>query len=244
MRNFGIASFSVNSSAHQLTIAIVVASILFGLLGPIGVYYLAFNPLLVLYEYRVWQPVTSLLIAPSPTEVIFGGLIVYSIGGNLEMWLGRRKFWALTLGIPLSANVLTLLAALIFPSLFIAAIYTGVSSILTTVWIVFGLRAWFRREQLNFWGVPITGKTFAVIGLGFVVLQGVFNGFLRVFPELLSAMLCYGYMYRGGSFNPFRPIEIGYYNWKLRRLKAKRGGLRIVPPKKSKNDREDDYSIN
>jgi len=241
-RQFGLPTFSFHHSAHQVAVAVVVVSVLFGLFGQMGGAFLLLSPAAVLDGFQAWRPFTYVLVATNPMEVIFGALIIYSIGGTLEAWLGRGGFLAVALGIPFASGVLTLLAALMLPSMFMLTIYAGASCIITTVWIVFGLNAHLRRQTLNFWGVPLSGKNFALIGLGFVLLQGVFSSFLTVIPELFGAALSYAYVLKPGVFEPFRRVELAYYNWKLKRLKAKRG-LRVVKSSSSRKDDEGNSQI-
>lgn len=222
------------SRAHQLAILTIVASVAHGLLMQAGSPWLVFIPLRTLGSLELWRPLTSLFVATDPLQVIFGALIIYSIGGALEQRWGRKRFISVALGVPFIAEFIILVASLILPSIFVGAAYAGSFQVITTLWITFGLSAHFSREMLQFWGTPITGKTFALIGLGFVVLAGVFNGFSPVLPELLTAALCYLYMYRGRSFSFFRNIEVRYYEWKLRRLRHK-SGFRVI-----KGSRDDD----
>jgi hypothetical protein len=76
---------------------------------------------------------------------------------------------------------------------------------------------------------------FAFLGLGFVLLTGVFGGFILVLPEILSAALTYGYILRRDPFDLRRRTELLYYNWKLRRLKARKG-FRVVRGSKDDDD--------
>jgi membrane associated rhomboid family serine protease len=232
---------SFHHAAHQLAVAVIAVSVVQGLLIQAGYTSLLFIPLRVLWGLEVWRPFTSLLVGGNPLEIIFGALIIYSIGGTLEGWWGRKRFLLVSLGIPLAGQLVTLVATLLAPGLFTLTAYASASSILTAIWITFGLNAWFSRTPLSFWGTPITGKTFALIGLGFVVLGGVFNGFLVVLPELVTAGLCYAYMYQRGSFDIVRRIELWYYNWKLRRLKARRG-LHIVKSSRPADVDDEDQS--
>jgi len=223
----GFTPLSFRNYAHTLTIAMIAWSVIFGLLQPYSLYYFPFIPNLALYQLQLWRPLTALLIAPAPMMIIFGGLILYSIGSSLEYWLGRKRFLYVVLGIPLLAMGVTLLAALLMPSVVGQRPYCGASSIITVVWISYGLLSWSHGQTLHFWGIPLNGKTFALIGFGFVVLQGVFDGFASVFPELIASLLTYTYFDRKWSFNIFQKIDLLYCKWKLQRLKNKRG-LKVV----------------
>ena len=241
-------TLSFHSKAHQIAIAIICASIIQGILGHSGALWLLFAPHRVLFGLEVWRPFTSLFVAISPAEIIFGAMIIYSIGGMLEGRWRPKRFLGVTLGLPLVAQVIVLVLALIVPSAFVNAYYPGARQIVTTLWIVFGLSAHFARERLNFWGTPVTGKTFALIGLGFVVLSAVFSGVMPVLPELITALLCYAYMYRKNALYWKNQLELKYYDWRLKKLKG-RSNLRVIPGSRqtkrsnggaSRDDNEDD----
>lgn len=232
-------SLSFHSKAHQIAITMIVVSVLQGLLGHAGAPWLLFAPTRTLFSLEVWRPFTSLFVAISPPEIIFGTLIIYSIGGMLERRWSTKRFLAVTLGIPLIAHVLVLVMALCTPSTFAGAFYPGARQVVTTLWIIFGLTAHFSHERLNFWGTPITGKTFALIGLGFVVLSAVFSGVLLVLPELITALLCYLYMYRNRALRFKHQLALRYYDWKLKKLKS-RSNLRVIKGARDEDDDDDD----
>jgi membrane associated rhomboid family serine protease len=234
-----LSSLSFHNSAHQLAIALIAASIVHGLLGTT---LLLLIPGATLNNFEVWRPFTALLIALNPLEILFGALIIYSIGGALEQGWGKRRFLTVALGIPFLSEVATLLTYALLP-LNGLAVYHGASLIISTIWIAYGLRAAFARQLLNFWGTPLRGETFALIGLGFVVLNGIFAGVTVVLPDLFAAAFTYVYMYRRDSLNVSelrRRIELAYYNWKLKRLK-KKTGFRVVKGSKDESDTDTRY---
>lgn len=205
----------------------IVVSVFQGLLGHSGALWLLFSPTKTLFELELWRPFTTLLVAVSPPEIIFGTLIIYSIGGMLERRWSTERFLGVVLGIPIIAQGLVLLLTLISPSTFAGTLYPGARQVISTLWITFGLVAHFSHERLNFWGTPITGKTFALIGLGFIVLSAVFSGVLPVIPELITAALCYIYMYRNRAIRWKNQLTLRYYDWKLQKLKS-RSNLRVI----------------
>jgi membrane associated rhomboid family serine protease len=231
---------SFHSKAHQIAIAMIVVSVFQGLLGHSGALWLLFSPVKTLFGLELWRPFTSLLVAVSPPEIIFGTLIIYSIGGMLERRWSTKRFLAVVLGIPLIADVLVLIMTLVSPSTFANALYPGARQVISTLWIIYGLAAHFSHERLNFWGTPITGKTFALIGLGFVVLSAVFSGVLPVLPELLTAALCYLYMYRHRALRWKNQLALRYYDWKLQKLKG-RSNLRVIKGTRDTRATHDDY---
>lgn len=235
MRNQAfLPNLSFHTSAHQIAIAMIAVSILHGLLGTAS---LLLIPYLTIHNLELWRPFTALLVAINPVEIIFGALIIYSIGGALEQSWGKRRFLTVALGIPFLGELAAIATCVIFPISSQVA-YHGASIIISTIWIAYGLRAAFSGQLLNFWGSPLRGETFALIGLGFVVLNAVFAGIIVVLPDLFAAAFTYLYMYRRGGVNLSelrRRVELAYYNWKLKRLK-KKSGLRVV---KGSRDDED-----
>jgi membrane associated rhomboid family serine protease len=234
-----LSSLSFHNSAHQLAIALIAISVVHGLLGTAG---LLLIPAATLNNLELWRPFTALLVALNPVEIIFGALIIYSIGGALEQSWGKRRFLKVALGIPFLAELATLTTYALLPLNGLVA-YHGASMIISTIWIAYGLRAAFTRQLLNFWGSPLRGETFALIGLGFVVLNAIFAGITVVLPDLFAAAFTYIYMYRRGSLNLSelrRKIELAYYNWKLKRLK-KKTGFRVVKGSKDDSDSNTRY---
>jgi len=233
------SSFSAfRNSAHILAITTVVASVINGLMAQSGAELFSFCPDLILHGFQIWRPFTALVVALNPLEVIFGALIIYSIGGMLESRWGRATFLKLALGIPFAAQCIVLLIALVAPGLLAGRVYSGTSSVMTTLWVLFGLLSWFSGQMLNFWGTPVNGKTFALIGAGFVFLGAAFSGLGLVLPELIAVGLSYGYMYRPRSPRLMQRIELAYYTWKLERLK-KKTRLRVVKGMRNDSDEND-----
>jgi membrane associated rhomboid family serine protease len=235
MNRFFIPSLSFHNSAHQLAIAMIAASVINAIFGSMA---LLFLPHQTISGLELWRPFTALLIAVTPMEIIFGALIIYTIGGGLESSWGRNRFFFVALAIPFIAELITLLFFLALPSA-PEMPYHGASMILSTIWIAYGLRAAFSRQLLNFWGAPIKGETFALIGLGFVVLSALFSSYLVVLPDLIAAGLTYLYMYKRSVLNfaeVRRRVELAYYNRKLKRLKNK-AGLHIVKRDEESKDR-------
>lgn len=205
-----------------------VASVICAMLGVYGYRFLLFTPAIMIDELYIWQPATALFIARNPMEVIFGFIIIYSCGTNLVYFMGEKRFLQMALGIPFASMILTLLLSFVIGSLQLIP-YGGAGVMLTTIWIAYGLAAWMNGSMLNFWGIPMTGLNFAYTGVGFVLLNAVFSSFLLVVPELIAAGLTFYYFQRKEPEGEtlLQKIELRYYNWKLQRLKAKRG-FRVV----------------
>lgn len=235
MMNSFFTSPSFRLRAHQIALVMVGTSVLQGIMLQSGYAALLFYPYNTLFGFELWRPFTSLFVATSPLEVIFGAIIIYSIGGTLEYRMGSKRFLYIALGIPLVASVLTLVCAFLSPRMFFGIAYGGAREVITTLWITYGLVAHFSHERLNFWGSPLSGKGFALIGVAFVALNAVFASPIIVLPELFCIMLCYAYMYRHRTSNAKNKLQLKYYSWKLKRLKG-RSGLRVIKGTRDDND--------
>ncbi len=181
------------TAAAKLAIALVAGSVIFALSG-IGE--LLLTPAAVVTKAMVWQPLSYALIETSPIGVIFGALIIWMIGGPLEMSWGARRMLAFSLGTTVLSGVLTTLIALPWPGVWERS-FAGGTVLTTVLWVAYGLA--HSRAQMNFWGLPITGNGLALIGIGFVALQAVFaRSLVPVMPEVFGILLTFVYV-RAGS---------------------------------------------
>jgi hypothetical protein len=217
--------------AARLALGLVVGSVLCVLtLRGLGAE-LLLTPGLTFRGLRVWQPFTYGFIELSPLGIVFGALILYSIGGGLEMSWGSRRLLRFVWGGTALAGLLTALLGLFLP---LGNTYTGGWVMVTLVWVAYGLS--IGRGQTNFWGLPVSGNAFAGIGAGFVVLNALFSSFVSQLPELLALGIAFGYV-RGGS--P-RHLWLRLQHWRLQRqLRGRSRRLRVVS-----HERPDDRYLN
>jgi membrane associated rhomboid family serine protease len=225
---FGGGGTALDTMAAKLAVAVVALSVVFllaqGSLGEL----LLLTPEYTLSRLLLWQPVTYAFIAPNPIGIIFSGLIIWSMGGGLEMTLGPRRLLLLSVGLTALAGVLTLALAFVTPVL---PAYAGATVMTSVVWVAYGL--YIGRGQTNFWGIPLTGNAFAAIGVGFVLLYAVANGWRSHLPELIALGLTYAYV-RGGS--P-RTLWLRFNHKRLqRRLTGRPKHLRVVNRNKADRD--------
>ncbi|RKH12284.1 rhomboid family intramembrane serine protease [Corallococcus praedator] len=217
---FGGGFVGLESMAAKLAVALVAFSALFlATRGGQGVL-LLLNPTDVL-RGRVWELFTYAFIAPDPLGIIFGGIIIWSIGGFLESTWGSRRLLMASVGITVFAGLLTVLLALVMP---MASAYAGGSVMTTVLWVAYGLV--IGRGQANFWGIPLTGNWFAAIGAGFTVLRLLTApSWQFLAPELFSLVLVFAYV-RGAS--PKR-LMLHLQHWRLQRqLRDRSKHLRVV----------------
>ena len=124
-----------------------------------------------LLRVELWQPFTYGFVEHDPMGIIFGAIILYSIGGGLERSLGLASGccgWRV--GGTVLAGFLTVAARpCCCPCRQCYA--GGYGDGAPSLWVAYGLS--IGRGQTNFWGIPVTGNVLAGIGAGFVILNGL-----------------------------------------------------------------------
>ena len=216
---FGLAG--VESMAAKLTIALVVGSVLALVLKERADLILLL-PQQVIGGLRLWQPFTFGFVAVGPLGIIFGAIILYTMGGNLESMWGPRRLLGFVWGGTVIAGVLT--TVLMGVVLHTGAVYAGGGTMMTLVWVAYGLS--IGRGQSNFWGIPVTGNVMAAIGAGFVVLNALTAGWASQVPEFFAIGLAFAYV-RGGS--P-RSLWLRLRQWQLQRqMRGRASHLRVMP---------------
>ena len=213
----------LRGAAAWLAVALIGGSIVFALTreGVGGL--LLLTPGLVLRGW-VWQPFTYAFVENSPMGVIFGALILWQLGGALEKSWGTRRMTLFAVGTTVVAGVGTVLLALVVPALrgipFAGGFVMG-----SALWVAYGLG--FGRQQTNFWGLPVSGNVFALIGVGFVFLNGAFTSFLLVVPDAVALLLTWMYVRLGGPSDWLLRVQ----GWRLQRqLRSRSKHLSIVSP--------------
>ncbi|MBI3184533.1 MAG: rhomboid family intramembrane serine protease [Myxococcales bacterium] len=212
----------VRTMAAKLAIALLACSVVGVLIErAVGLPLLRLVPTAVL-KLAVWQPITYIPLEYSPLGIIFGALILWMMGGALEMtWGSGRLFW-FAVGTTFAAGLLTVALSLLVSS--IAGFpYGGGTVMASIVWVAYGLS--FGRRMTNFWGLPVSGNVLALIGVGFVALTAVFSGWQLVVPEVFALLLTFLYVRVGSP----RVFWLRLQSWRLQRqLKARSRHLRVI----------------
>ena len=217
---FGLAG--VESMAAKLAIGLVAGSVITLLLKDSIGGLLLLSPSDVVSRLWLWQPLSYVFVQLNPLGIIFGAMILYSIGGGLEQtWGSRRLLWVAVGGTALAGVLTVVMMGLFFrvPGLR----YMGGGVMTTLVWVAYGLS--IGRGQSNFWGIPLSGNALAGIGAGFVVLSGLTAGWLSQIPELFALVIAFVYV-RGGS--P-RTLMLRLQHWRLQRqLRGRSRHLKVM----------------
>lgn len=204
---------SIRSIAGALAITMVVTSVLVAVVRPLGAL-LYLMPDAVLGGF-VWQLLTYAFVENSPMGVIFGAIILWNLGGTVELNWGRRRFLWFSFGVATLAAIATVLLSLVVPSLVNRA-YPGGMVLTGALWVAFGLQ--IGQGQTSFWGLQVTGNVLALIGAGFVFLNAAFSGIALVIPEAFALLFTFLYM-RGAQPSL---LWLRYRSWLLNRELKKR----------------------
>lgn len=212
--------FRVNTMAARLSIAVIVGSALWFLIQSD---FFVLVPGFVFSNGAIWEPFTYAFIASDPLSVIFGALVIWSIGSALEVTWGPKRLLYVVYGNTALAGIITTLIALVDPTMRSHAFF-GAWVMGTIVWVAYGLS--YGRGQTNFWGIPISGNVLALIGIGFVVLRGFYARDWRpIAPEVIGIALIIGYLKMGSP----RMWLLRFQSWRLQRqLRARSTHLRLI----------------
>ena len=182
---------------------------------------------------RLWQLLTYGFIALDPLSVIFGAIVMVSIGGALESAWGQRRLLSFALGVTALSGAVT---CLLFAPLDERVMFPGAWVMGSAMWVAFGL--YVGRGQTNFWGMPVTGNMLAVIGAGFVVLNALMTSVLQMVPQLVAIVLTLAYM-RGAD--P-RLLWLRVQSWRLQRqMKTRSRHLKVISPERNTPRDSDRY---
>jgi membrane associated rhomboid family serine protease len=198
--------------------------------------FLVLVPGLVLERAAVWELVTYAFVARDPLEVIFGALVVWSIGSALEGSWGPKRLLSVVLGCSVIAGVLTVLTAIPVASIRGFPFY-GAWVMGTIIWVGYGLS--YGRGQTNFWGIAVSGNVFALIGVGFVVLNILWIHDLRpMLPQVFGILLVAAYLKLGSP----RLWVLRFQSWKFQRqFRARSKHLRVITKDRNTSRDSDRY---
>lgn len=231
-RGIGPEWFRVRSLSAKLAIALIAGSVV-TFLAP-GL--LVLIPDLVLGRGTIWQLISYSFVAGDPLGVIFGALVVWSIGSALEATWGPRRLLSVVLGCSVLAAVLTVLTAIPVASIRLFPFY-GAWVMGSVIWVGYGLS--FGRAQTNFWGIPVSGNLLALIGVGFVLLQALYIHDVRpLLPELYGIALVAAYLKLGSP----RAWLLRFQSWRFQRqFRIRSKHLRVITKDRNTSRDSDRY---
>ena len=224
------------SSAAKLAVLFVVASIVFYLTDTWTAAWIPLIPLQVTSSFMVWQLVTyTVIFHRDPMSFIFGTLILVSIGGALESHWGAKRLWLFAFGIGIASAIITVALSLVIPGLGDRP-FVGASAIVGSMWVAYGLL--IGRGRANFWGLPVTGNTLALIGVGFVLLSGLLGRtWAPLVPDLVALVLTFLHVRLGFPQDTLQRFG----SWRLQRdLQRRSSHLRVITGDQRNTPRDSD----
>ena len=148
-------------------LALTAAGYLAGLLAPSRMYLLTVFPEKVWPALELWRLVTYPLAVIGIFNALFGLLILWMFGWELESVFGSRRFGLFVLSSVVASAVLGCAVALLFPAAGSVA-GAGLSGLLTAMIVVWALLG--PSLPANLFGIlPMTRKGFALLALVLVV---------------------------------------------------------------------------
>jgi membrane associated rhomboid family serine protease len=144
-----------------------------------------------IWSGEVWRLVSWAFVQNDPFTLIFVGLMLWWLGGQLAFAWGERTFLLRTLVITAGASAVVALVALVFPEA--RAPHLGAWPTMNALLVAWAMR--YPDAQVNIWGVlPVTGRTLAIGVVAGTVLYAVFGG-LAGFGAFLPHFAAMGIAY-------------------------------------------------
>lgn len=221
---------SPRSTGGQMALILVASSLVAGV-SRLALEQLALQPAAVIEQLKLWQLVTPTFLVPlSPLSLIFGIIIVLQTGSWLEDQWGRTKLWVFVVGVNVLANLGTVLVGFVSPSVS-AMIFFGGYTTIGAMWIAQGLIV--GPGRLNWFGFPVSGYAFAVIGAAFTLLSAVTGAWFAVVPQLLGIGITVAWVQ---GYTPSQ-LWLRFRSRQLERdLRKRASHLSIIDGKKSDRD--------
>jgi membrane associated rhomboid family serine protease len=177
---------SPRSTGGQMALLLVVSSVLVAAARVVGEQ-LLLQPADVIQQFKLWQLVTpTFIVPPSPLSLIFGVIILLQSGTWFDERWGRQRTWIFVVGVNVIANALTVAVGFLSTNVFLMAFAGGYTTI-EALWVAQGLL--IGPGRISWFGFPITGYAFAVIGAAFTLLAGITGSWAAVVPQLLGLVV-------------------------------------------------------
>jgi membrane associated rhomboid family serine protease len=212
------------SSSAKMAVLFVIFSVAYYVTERWTGDWIPLQPVRVTGELMLWQLVTyAALFSRNPMSFIFGVLIIVSIGGALERHWGAKRVWVFSFAIAVVSALITVALSLVVPAIAVTA-FAGADLIVGVMWVAYGLL--MGRAQTNFWGLPVTGNTLALIGASFVLLSGLLaRTWVPLIPEVIALALTFVHVRLGF---PQEALQ-RFGSWRLQRdLNRRSSHLRVI----------------
>ena len=167
IRFAGPPGWRVLPPVTRATLALSVTAYLLGLFAPSTSGLLAADASAIVSRLELWRLLSYPLVLPGIWNLLFGLLLFWALGSELEPSWGSRRYGLFLAAATLAAALLGVAASLLLPARFDLPGY-GISGLLTATiaaWALVG-----PRLPVSFFGVlPMTRAGFALLSLVVVV---------------------------------------------------------------------------
>ncbi len=248
---FGGGGFSGGGRVTTpLVIGIAIVSILLSIgantyAGQEVLVHLRFSPARVIHG-ELWQVVTYAFVHPLQTVgilgFIFGLLLLWSIGGQVEAVLGPRRYLGFYVSAAALGALVTIPLALLLEQSGTShdGVWVGVGAI-----IVLFAREFADRQILLMFVLPVKGKWLIAASFGFVGLAAIVAGPVTVMPEFFA--MVFALAWAEGVLASPRKLWLRFRAWQIEReLKRRSSHLSVIrggeddadlpPPPRKKDD--------
>ncbi|MCA2979014.1 MAG: hypothetical protein INH37_12060, partial [Myxococcaceae bacterium] len=214
----------------QMALLLVVSS-LAAAISRAAAEQLYLQPADVIQQLKLWQLVTpTFIVPPSPLSLVFGVLILLQSGTWFELKWGRRHTWLFVVGVNVLANALTVATGFVSTSVF-AMTFAGGYTTIEALWVAQGLL--IGPGRVSWFGFPITGYAFAVIGAAFTLLAGLTGSWVAVVPQLFGLVVTLAWVQ---GYTPSQ-LWLRFRSRQLERdLKRRASHLSVIPGQKKDRD--------
>lgn len=189
----------------------------------------------LLVRGEIWRFVSWAFVQSDPLTLLFGGFMLFSIGGQLSFVWGEKRLLATFAGLTLGASFVTVVLALFWapansPHLGMWPVVNG---------LIFMWAMLFPDRQVNIWGIlPVTGKTIALLLVFGTLLYGLAAGGIAGLGAFTPhfAALGIGYALSRGNL-PTRRWKLQAREWLAEReFKRRSKHLKVIKKNGSKDE--------
>lgn len=217
MRTWRIGFLTIRGGSGVLATLIILTAVALGFFPAFVQDHLSLNTEAIVGNLELWQVATWMIVPQRQVfSILIGVVIVLGMGSQLEMMWGTLRFWRVLGGIMLATGVLTALTGLVSKDIR-HVVFDGVSVVVLIIWVGTGLQR--RNGPINFWGINLTGYTFAAVGFGLAFFSGLFaSTWIVIIPDVIAAIATFLVVHEGFPANALLRLK----NWRLQRDLDKR----------------------
>jgi membrane associated rhomboid family serine protease len=193
-------------------------------IDPNIVLYLGLQPSAVIFQLRIWQPITYLFLHASVTHILFNMLALWMFGVDLERLWGRDFFLKYYFIAGVGAAATTILLSLVpgeLGAVMWMSLTIGASGAIYGLLVAYALC--FPDRPIYIWALfPIPARVFVLIMGAIAFMSSVSGNQGGVANTAHLGGLVVGYLYlktRGG--HPLAEIRYRYVKWRMNRLRRR-----------------------